>query len=368
MIAGADVAVVGGGVIGLALARELSSRGVEVLVLERGLTGEEASSAAAGLLTAQWEASAHSPFFDFALRSRELYPSWAEALEEETGLAVGWRPTGVLQCGRADFLEKFLWQLDAGQPVERIDSAEIRRRSAGRVAPDVTDALFFPRDSVVNNRLLLRSLRRSLEIRGVRILEGMAVTRFLVEGGTCRGVETSGGTVAAMRVVDAAGAWADLDPNLPFAIPVEPIRGQLVELADDGPFPTVLSSEDVYLVPRSDGRVLVGATAERAGFRKEVTASGVATLLSAAVALAPSLASARLSNAWAGLRPGTPDGLPILGESPVAGLYLATGHFRNGILLAPITALRLADLLTGAGAPDLAPFAPERFVESVRAR
>lgn len=368
MIAGAEVAVVGGGVIGLALARELSSRGAEVIVLERGLTGEEASSAAAGLLTAQWEASAPSPFFDFAVQSRELYPRWADALEEETGLAVGWRPTGVLHCGSAEHLEKFLWQVDAGQPVERVDAAEIRRRSAGRVAPGVSEALFFPRDSVVNNRLLVRALRRSLEIRGVRVLEGMAVTRFLVEGGTCRGVETSGGTCAATRVVDAAGAWADLDPNLPFAIPVEPIRGQIVELADDGPFSTVLASDDVYLVPRSDGRVLVGATAERAGFRKEVTAAGVGKLLAAAFALVPSLGAARVSDMWAGFRPGTPDGLPLLGESPVAGLYLATGHFRYGILLAPITALRIADLLTGIAVHDLAPFAPNRFAAAARDR
>jgi glycine oxidase len=174
-------------------------------------------------------------------------------------------------------------------------------------------------------------------------------------------VETSEGSVSAAQVVDAAGAWANLDPTLAFSIPVEPIRGQIVELGDDGPFPTVLESDDVYLVPRADGRVLVGATVERCGFRKEVTAAGVATLLSAALALSPSLANARVTGAWAGLRPGTPDGLPIIGESALRGLYLACGHFRNGILLAPITALRLADLLTGVDVRDLAPFAPERF-------
>lgn len=361
MKATADVAVIGGGVIGLALARELACRGAEVVIVERGRTGEEASSAAAGLLTAQWEAAAPSPLFDLALESRELYPGWAAALEEETGLAVGWRRTGVLHCGRGEELEKFLWQLEAGLPVERVDATEIRSRSAARVSPEIQEALFFPRDSVINNRLLVRALRRSLELRGVRILEGIAVTRFRIEAGRCSGVETSGGSLAATRVVDAAGAWANLDPTLPFTIPVEPIRGQIVELADDGPFPIVMASENVYLVPRSDGRVLVGATAEHAGFRKEVTASGVSRLLSAACALVPSLERARVSDMWAGFRPGTPDGLPILGESPVAGLYLATGHFRYGILLAPITALRLADLLTGVAVHDLAPFAPERF-------
>jgi glycine oxidase len=363
-----EVAVVGGGVIGLALARELSSRGVEVLVVERGRIGEEASAAAAGLLTAQSDAPAPSPFFAFALESRDLYPAWTGVLEQETGLDVGWRATGVLRCGTAASFEGFRWQREAGLPVERVGTAEIRRRSAGRVAPDVAEALFFPRDSVVNSRLLVRALRRSLDIRGVRVLEGTAVTRFVVERGACFGLETSGGIVSAGQVVDAAGAWANLDPTLPFAIPVEPVRGQIVELADDRPFPTVLESPDVYLVPRSDGRVLVGATVERTGFRKEVTAAGVAKLLTAAFELSPSLESARVTGAWAGLRPGTPDGYPLIGETPVRGLYLAAGHFRNGILLAPITALRMADLLAGTTAPDLAPFAPKRFAEEFRTR
>jgi glycine oxidase len=356
----ADVAIVGGGVIGLALARELSSRGIDVVLVERGRTGEEASSAAAGLLTAQSDASARSPFFEFALESRDLYPEWSGAIAQETGLAVGWRPTGVLRCGPAEVLDRFSWQLESGLPIERLDAGEIQRRSAGRAAADVRDALFFPRDSVVNSRLLVRALRRSLEMRGVRILEGALVTRFLIEREACRGVATSEGTLNAARVVDAAGAWAGFDLTLPFSIPVEPVRGQIVELADARPFPTVLESEDVYLVPRAD-RVLVGATVERTGFRKEVTAAGVARLLTAAFALAPSLETAQLSDAWSGLRPGTPDGLPLIGESPIPGLYLAAGHFRNGVLLAPITALRVADLVTGVAVNDLAPFAPGRF-------
>jgi glycine oxidase len=169
-------------------------------------------------------------------------------------------------------------------------------------------------------------------------------------------------------VVDAAGAWAALDPTLPFAIPVEPVRGQMVELADDAAFPTVLESEEVYVVPRSDGRLLVGATVERAGYNKDVTAAGVAGLLAAAIALAPSLGAARITDAWAGLRPGTPDGLPLLGESPVRSLILATGHFRNGILLAPVTALLVADVVTGSGHRDLSAYSPERFASVARSR
>jgi glycine oxidase ThiO len=362
----ADVAVVGGGVIGLALARELSLRGEDVLVIERGRTGEEASSAAAGLLSAQSDAVVPSSFFDLTRRSRDLYPEWSVALAEETGVGVGWHRVGVLRCGPPESLEAYRWQFDAGLPLEKVESAEIDRRSAGRAAKDL-QGLFFPVDAVVDSRLLVRALRRSLDQRGVEVAEGVSVTRFRVEGNACRGVETIAGPIAAGRVVDSAGAWANLDPGLPFPVPVEPVSGQIVELTDEGAFPTVLASEDVYLVPRGR-RILVGATVERTGFRKEVTAGGVAGLLSAAIALAPSLAEARVTDAWAGLRPGTPDGRPILGESPIQRLFLAAGHFRSGVLLAPLTALLLADAITGTPSRDLAEFSPERFVGAPRAR
>ncbi len=316
----ADVAVVGGGVIGLALARELSSRGADVVVVERGRTGEEASSAAAGLLSAQSDAESPSPFFELARRSRDLYPDWSSALREETGIDVGWRRTGVLRCGTLESLERFAWQLDAGLPLERLQPPEIARLSAGRAARELSHGLFFPEDAAVDNRQLVRALR----------------------------------------------SWANFDAMLPFGIPVEPVRGQIVELTDEQPFPTVLASDDVYLVPRSNGRILVGATVERVGFRKEVTAAGVARLLAAALALAPTLERARMSDAWSGLRPGTPDGLPLLGESPVSGLFLAAGHFRNGVQLAPLTALLIADALAGVASEDLSPFSPERFIEAAR--
>ena len=362
----ADVAVVGGGVIGLALARELSSRGASVQLIERGRTGQEASSAAAGLLSAQSDANTPSPFFDLARESRDLYPAWSLALSGETGVGVGWRRSGIVRCGPPESLAAYGWQSGVGLPLERMDASEIGRCTAGRAAPGLC-GLFFPEDAVVDSRLLVRALKRSLLERGVDVAEGVAVTRFRVEGGACRGVETTAGPVAAARVVDAAGAWANLDPALPFPIPVEPVSGQIVELTDDGPFPTVLGSDEVYLVPRGR-RILVGATVEHTGFRKEVTAAGVAELLAAAIGLAPSLARARVTGSWSGLRPGTPDDLPVLGESPIRGLFLATGHFRNGILLAPLTALLLADAVTGVLSRDLSLFSLERFAGATRTR
>jgi len=368
MKASADTVVVGGGVIGLSLARELSSRGCDVVVVERGRTGDEASSAAAGLLSAQSDAESPSLFFDLARKSRDLYPEWSALLREETVIDVGWRRIGVLRVGAAESLERFAWQIDAGLPLERLEATEIARRSAGRAAREIHHGLFFPEDAVVDNRSLVRALESSLDHRGVAVLEGVAATRFLVERGRCLGIETTSGPIRSDSVVDCAGAWANFDTALPFQIPVEPVRGQIVELSDREPFPIVLASEDVYLVPRGNGRILVGATVERAGFRKEVTAGGVARLLAAALVLAPTLESARVTCAWAGLRPGTPDGFPIIGESPVSGLFLAAGHFRNGILLAPLTAVLVADMVTRVTAEHPRLFSPERFIEDARGR
>jgi glycine oxidase len=197
-------------------------------------------------------------------------------------------------------------------------------------------------------------------------LAGTCVQRFVIENGVCRGVETDAGSVGGESVVDAAGAWAAFDPSVDFPIPVHPVRGQIVELQIEGkPLETPVRSDAVYLVPRPDGTVLLGSTIELVGFRKAVTAEAVERLIGAAVRLVPALKSARFVSAWSGLRPGTPDGLPVLGESPVPGLFFATGHFRNGILLAPMTAKVVADVLTGSNTRDLSAFSIERFSRSL---
>ena len=350
--------------IGLALARELSLRGANVTVVERGRTGEEASSAAAGLLSPQSDATAPSPFFDLTQQSRDLYPGWSEVLAEETGVSIGWRRAGVLRLGPRESLEPYRWQFGAGLPIENMEPSEVSFRSAGRAAKNLS-GLFFPDDAVVDSRLLVRALRRSLDQSGVEVVEGVAVTRFQVEGDACRGVETTDGPIAAGATVDAAGAWANLDPELPFPIPVEPVSGQIVELTDEGAFPTVLASDDVYLVPRGR-RILVGATVERTGFRKELTASGVAGLLIAAMALAPSLEKARVT-APGRASAGTPDGLPILGES------------RSAVSFSPrdtsATACCSRRCRSSPGRPDQrhslavpSAFSPERFAAAAHAR
>jgi len=359
----ADVAVVGGGLIGCSIARELAIRGLDVVLLERQRPGDEASSAAAGLLAPQSEAARPGPFFELGLESREMYPGWIAQLAEETGVDTGYRRCGILRCSfRADLWQEFGWQAAAGYSLELLGPEAIADRTPRRLNGEIRKALFFAEEAIVDSARLTQAVAESARKRGVRILEQTAVRRFLIDKGHCEGVETDRGRVSAAQVVLAAGAWSAFDTGLPFEIPVEPVRGQMVELKPaDFELPTVVQSDDVYLVPRAGGSLLAGATVERAGFRKEVTPAGVAGILSAAMALLPDLAQAQFMRAWAGLRPGTPDGWPILGPSPVAGLFLATGHFRNGILLAPVTALRLADAITRTGAPDLAPFAVERF-------
>ena len=370
----ADVLVVGGGVIGCAIAAELAARGREVTVLERAEPGTEASGAAAGMLSPQAEARERDAFFDLALESRGLYPAWVRVLEEETGVDVGYRRTGLLHCDFAGApaeggAAQVAWQRAAGLDAAALRVDELPREVAERLSPEVSGAAFFPDEGVVDPRRLTRAAWLLAERRGVRVRTGVAALGLRLESGACRGVETAAGTILANAVVDAAGAWAALDASLPLSIPVEPVRGQIVELLLPGrPLPTILSCEDVYVVPRADGTVLLGSTVEHVGFRKDVTAGAVGRLIAAAVRLMPEIASARFVSAWSGLRPGTPDGLPILGACRVPGLFFAAGHFRNGILLAPVTAVVIADLLTGGPGKDLASFSIERFAEALHAR
>jgi glycine oxidase len=240
-------------------------------------------------------------------------------------------------------------------------AGEIAAMTGGSVSADIREGIFFPDEAVVDSRRLTRALRIAGERRGAAFAIRRTGLRLLVRGGRCAGVETDQGPMGAARVVNAAGAWASFDPAFP--VPVEPVHGQIVEVESPAPaLSAVVESEDVYVVPRG-GSWLLGSTTERIGFEKRVTAGAVARLLTAATHLLPALEGAAFLRAWSGLRPGTPDGLPVLGRSALPGLFLATGHFRNGILLAPVTALVLADELTGGGARDLTPFAISRFEE-----
>ena len=364
----ADTIVVGGGLIGCALAAELRERGQSVLVLERGEPGAEASSAAAGLLSPQSDARARDALFEVGAESLALYPGWTARLSEETGVDCGFRRAGLLRCAfseteRESLAAAYGWQGAEGLGVElRSGEALERDRDELSLAPGVRAALLFADEAAVNPRALSRAAWLTAERRGAAVRAGVAVRRFVLERGRCVGVETDEGAFTAGAVVDAAGAWAAFDLGLPFPVPVRPVRGQIVALRVEGFVPArIVCSEDVYVLPRADGTVLIGSTLETVGFRKAVTAGAVAKLLEGAVRVLPRLAGARFEDAWSGLRPGTPDGWPILGESPVPGLFFAAGHFRSGILLAPATARLVADAIGGVRAPAMSAFSIERF-------
>jgi glycine oxidase len=364
----ADVAVIGGGIMGSAVALRLAQRGIAVTVIERGIPGAEASSAAAGILGPQMEADGPGPLLELGLKSRALYPALAAELRDLTGIDVGYDRSGVLMVafdegGEAALSSRRAWQLARGLRVD-ILSGEAARAREPALSPAVRAALAFTDDAQVVARDLARAFSQAAAVAGARFLTGRYVRRVIIKDGAAVGVELDGETLPAGVVVVAAGSWSGLveGAGVPAAV-VRPARGQLVSIETRPPlFRHVVAAPGGYLVPRRDGTVLAGSTVEMAGFRKEVTVGGLASILTLAKAVIPALADAPVTGSWSNFRPFTEDHLPVLGATGVRGLVLATGHFRNGILLAPITAQAIAELVATGHAPiDLAPFAVDRF-------
>jgi glycine oxidase len=363
------VVVCGAGVIGCAVARELAGRGLSVTVIERGSPGDEASGAAAGMLTAQAYAEPGEPLSELGRRSAGLYPALVAELASEAGFEPHYSRCGSVRvpAGPEDAVamaKTVALQERAGWRLERIDRPRLAELTGSALDPSVREGIAFPDEAVVDPRELVRGLRVAGERRGVRFVTGTPVIGVRVESGACTGVRTPRETIAAGAVVDAAGSWAGFGGGAGFAVPIAPARGQIVELDAGAARPRcVLHRDHFYLAPREHGRLLAGATLEFVGFDRSVTVSGVSGLLRRAVELSPALAEARFVAAWTGFRPAAPDGLPILGETPLPGYFLATAHFRNGILLAPVSARLAADAVTGAGsAAELAPFSLARFL------
>ncbi|MFB2895870.1 glycine oxidase ThiO [Aerosakkonemataceae cyanobacterium BLCC-F50] len=350
-----DVLIIGGGIVGLALAIELKLRSVKVTVLSRDFQ-EAATHAAAGMLAPQAEKIPPSPMLDLCLQSRAIYPDWIGKLEEITGLETGYWSCGILapvyHAGE-NLLTNQFW----------LNQSEIQQHQPG-LSSEVVGGWWYPDDGQVDNRALAHCLWMAAQQLGIEVLEGVAVTDFVRESQRIKYVKTTGGEWQAERYVLATGAWSqDLLP-----IAVYPKKGQMLSvrsLSSPQPLKQVLFGDETYIVPRKDGRIVIGATSENVGFTPDNTAAGIQQLLNGATRLYPPLKNLPILEFWWGFRPATPDELPILGTSAYENLTLATGHYRNGILLAPITALLIADLLEKQNAnPLLSHFHYSRFTEN----
>jgi glycine oxidase len=362
-----DVVVIGAGIVGLSAARHLAGAGARVLVVERRRAGEEASAAAAGMLAPQVHAEAEGPFLDLALRARERHLDLLPELEAETGIDLDLSTLGALDVAFSEEEERRLvarveWQRGHGLPADLLAAEEVRQAEPN-VNPAVVRGALFRHDHRVDNVRLARALAKSAVRRGAVLLCGRPVARLVVEGGRVAGVQAGSETLRAPVVVNAAGAWAGLLAGDPAPPPVEPVRGLVVSFDIAPPLLRhVVWSSRGYLVPRSDGRLLAGSTLERAGYDKSVTAAALRSVLDIALEILPELADVRIADAWAGLRPGTPDDLPIVGTGALPGLVHATGLFRNGILLGPLVGECAADVALGRPpSVDLGPWSPARF-------
>lgn len=368
-----DILIVGGGVIGLTLARELRKKGArKITILERArATGTEASHAAAGMLAPHAECEKANDFFYFCRESGALYPTFAAELLDETGVDIELDCGGTLYLAftendSREILKRYEWQRKSEFPVEYLTATDVRKTEPF-VSPDVREGLFFPEDWQVENRRLLHALEKFAEFNDIEIRANVAVENLRIETDAIISVETNAGNFSAQTVVLATGAWTSLVKRDARALPlpqIKPMRGQMVSFRTAKRlFSRVIYTPRGYIVPRADGRILSGATIEDVGFDKRLTDAGVKFLQENALEISPSLANLDISEKWSGLRPFASDGLPVLGAiSDAKNLFVATAHYRNGILLAPLTAKILSDkILENVDSKFLNAFSPRRF-------
>ncbi|QKW35194.1 glycine oxidase ThiO [Actinomadura sp. NAK00032] len=371
-----QIVIVGAGVIGLATAWRTAAAGGGGVTLVDPSPASGASSVAAGMLTPVSELTyGEEPLLRLGLASRDRYGAFVAELEELTGLGTGHRTDGLLQVAfDADDL-KYLddlrrFQESLGIPAEALTGRE-SRRAEPMLAPGVRGGLLAPADGSIDPRRLTAALLAACERTGVHLVRERAA-RIVVEGGAAAGVGLDDGTVLrADRVLLAAGPWSgDLEGLPPGSVPpVRPVKGQVIRLRTRVPFLRrtirgLVKGSSVYLVPRADGEIVLGATQEELGFDTRVTAGGLWELLRDARELLPGITELEFAEVTAGLRPGSPDNAPLMGPSALPGLLLGTGHFRNGVLLAPVSADILSAMLLDRPVPEVAgPFAPGRFCE-----
>jgi glycine oxidase len=370
----ADVIVIGGGLIGSSIALRLAQAKLRVMVFDRGEPGAEASSAAAGMIAPQGETPEPDAFFALCAASHALYPDFVSEIEELSGQEVGFRRTGSLLVAveekQVAQLEKLFWtQTRAGLPMERLTPTGVQHKMPG-LSSEIRVALGISEDYWVDNEKLTRAVIEAAQRLGVRFYAHCPVEELNVHEKRVEGIHANSGHAggettlfSAGCFVLAAGCWSEaLAAQVGLALPMQPCRGQMMEFESPHELPHVVRAGIHYLVPRSTRRVVVGTTVEYAGFDKAVTAEGLQSILNGAMRFAPFLKDCAFRRAWAGLRPDTADHLPVLGYSKLQNLILATGHFRHGILLAPVTAQQISELvLARSSSLSLSPYRPTRF-------
>ncbi|QDV38497.1 glycine oxidase ThiO [Tautonia plasticadhaerens] len=363
-----DVVVVGGGVIGLSIAYLLAREGLRPVVLDRRELGREASWAGAGIIAPGSEIPQALPMARLRTRSAGLYPEWSERLREETGIDNGYRRSGAVDVafdpkGENDLMAAAgRWRAE-GIAFERLEPRDFDRVEPA-LSPELRVAYFVPDRAQIRNPRHLRALADSAGRRGARLLPGVPCTGFEVSGGRVIAVKTPAGPIPCGSAVVSAGPWTgDLLGSLGVRVATPPVKGQIVLLRSERPvLRRIVELGSRYLVPRDDGRVLVGATEEDAGFDARPTASASRDLIDLAIRLCPVLADSAVEATWAGLRPGSMDSRPIIGVVPgYENLIVAAGHRRSGLQLSPATAEVVADLLLGRRPfVDLTDFRPDR--------
>lgn len=350
------VAIVGGGIIGCAAAIALRERGATCVLFERGRIGGEASGAAAGMLGAQLEAAESAPLLELFVRARDGYPAWVERLASMTGIDVGYRRSGALRLALTEDEATVVAENVARQQSLGLRAELVAGHHARAIEPAVTAELVcaahYPDEAQVDPRRLMQALAMCLPQVKVDVRVGTSVLGLVVRDGACRGVRLEGGTVfEADAVLVAAGSWSSDLADLPADAPrLVPVKGQIALLQErHAPHvATILVTDHDYLVPRGDGRVVCGSTVERVGFDRSVTALGMTHVIGHALSIVSSLADATLLETWCNFRPDAGASVPVIEPAGVAGLFYATGHFRNGILLAKVTADRVVEMLLGS--------------------
>jgi glycine oxidase len=362
-----DVAIAGGGVIGGAIALELARAGLHVAVFDRQQPWQEASWASAGIISPAPENPGMIATVELGKRSAQMYPEFVAQVEEISGQSTGYRRKGTLEALFSQDAKAELSTIIAVHHGLGLKAEPLRAEDALDLEPALSEeleaAVLRPEEASIDSRALTAAVLEAARRSGVEFFPGGAVHAIRREGTRCKGLTLQNEKVEAKWTIIAAGCFSGTIEGAAAYAPVRPAKGQMAALrADDVKIERVLWSEKIYLVPRNDGRILVGATVEYAGFDKRVTAGGIEKILSAALELAPGLKNARIEETWAGLRPDSQDHLPILGPTDVDGLLVATGHFRSGILLTPITARLMREWITGQSVSlDWERFSPLRF-------